>query len=61
MPGSHLATWRESDHEVIAGFCVIEAPDRDAALQIAGRNPILGQGGGVEVRPVAGWALGRGQ
>jgi hypothetical protein len=40
--------------EVIAGFYVIDAPDLDAALRIAGRNPILGQGGGVEVRPVAG-------
>jgi hypothetical protein len=40
--------------EVIAGFYVIDAPDLDAALRIAGRNPILAQGGGVEVRPVAG-------
>jgi hypothetical protein len=41
--------------DVIAGFCVIEAPDLDAALAIARRNPILQEGGGVEVRPVAGW------
>ncbi len=41
--------------EVVAGFYVIEAPDLDAALAIARRNPILRQGGGVEVRPVAGW------
>ena len=40
--------------EVIAGFYVIDAPDLDAALQIAGRNPANQQGGGVEVRPVAG-------
>ena len=40
--------------EVIAGFYVIEAPDLHAALRIAGRNPALAQGGGVEVRPVAG-------
>lgn len=40
--------------EVIAGFYVIEAPDLDAALRIAGRNPAVRQGGGVEVRPVAG-------
>ena len=38
--------------EVIAGFCVIEAPDLDAALEIAKRNPATQQGGGVEVRPV---------
>ena len=40
--------------EVVLGFYVIEAHDLDAALDVAGRNPILGQGGGVEVRPVAG-------
>lgn len=40
--------------EVIAGFYVIEAPDLDAALEIARRNPITEQGGGVEVRPVDG-------
>jgi hypothetical protein len=40
--------------EVIAGFYVIDAPDLDAALRIAGRNPAIRQGGGVEVRPVAG-------
>jgi hypothetical protein len=38
--------------EVVAGFCVIEAPDLDAALAIARRNPVLLEGGGVEVRPV---------
>jgi hypothetical protein len=40
--------------EVVAGFYIIEAPDLDAALAIAGRNPVIRQGGGVEVRPVAG-------
>jgi hypothetical protein len=40
--------------EVIAGFYVIDAPDLDAALRIAGSNPVVQQGGGVEVRPVAG-------
>ena len=38
--------------EVVAGFYVIEAPDLDAALAIARRNPATQQGGGVEVRPV---------
>ncbi|WP_112243297.1 YciI family protein [Kribbella monticola] len=38
--------------EVVAGFYVIEAPDLDAALEIARRNPATQQGGGVEVRPV---------
>ncbi len=40
--------------EVVAGFYIIEAPDLDAALELAGRNPVTQQGGGVEVRPVAG-------
>src|SRR5277367_541562 len=38
--------------EVVAGFYVIEAPDLDAALSIARRNPVVRDGGGVEVRPV---------
>jgi hypothetical protein len=39
--------------EVVAGFYILEAPDLDAALAIARRNPAVAQGGGVEVRPVA--------
>jgi hypothetical protein len=38
--------------EVVAGFYVIEAPDLDAALAIARRNPVVTGGGAVEVRPV---------
>jgi hypothetical protein len=38
--------------EVVAGFYVIEAPDLDAALSIARGNPVVRDGGGVEVRPV---------
>jgi hypothetical protein len=38
--------------EVVAGFYVIEAPDLDAALAIAKRNPVVRDGGAVEVRPV---------
>jgi hypothetical protein len=38
--------------EVVAGFYVIEAPDLDAALAIAQLNPVVRDGGGVEVRPV---------
>jgi hypothetical protein len=40
--------------EVVVGVYVIQAPHLDAALEIVRRNPILGDGGGVEVRPVAG-------
>jgi hypothetical protein len=45
--------------EIVVGICVIEAPDLDAALEIARRNPATQQGGGVEVRPVAGSTLER--
>ena len=38
--------------EVIAGFYVIEAPDLDAAIAIARTNPVVRDGGGVEIRPV---------
>lgn len=38
--------------EVVAGFYIIEAPDLDVALAIARTNPVLSEGGGVEVRPV---------
>jgi hypothetical protein len=38
--------------EVVTGFYVIEAPDLPAALAIAGTNPVIREGGGVEVRPV---------
>ncbi len=38
--------------EVVAGFYVIEADDLDAALAVARTNPVVHDGGGVEVRPV---------
>jgi hypothetical protein len=46
--------------EVVAGFYVIEAADLDAALAIARTNPVVRDGGGVEVRPVhSGWTAQR--
>jgi hypothetical protein len=41
----------DSSH-VVAGVYILEAPDLDAALAMAATNPVLEQGGGVEVRPV---------
>lgn len=38
--------------EIVAGFYVIEAAHLDDALAIAKTNPVLRDGGGVEVRPV---------
>jgi len=40
------------DGPIVAGFYVIEAPDLETALAIARTNPVLGEGGGVEVRLV---------
>lgn len=38
--------------QIVAGVYVIEAPDLDAALAIAGTNPAIRGEGGVEVRLV---------
>jgi hypothetical protein len=39
--------------EHVGGFCLLEADDLDAALEIAARIPAVRMGGAVEVRPVA--------
>lgn len=38
--------------DVVAGVYILEAPDLETALALAGTNPVIQQGGGVEVRPV---------
>lgn len=38
--------------QVVAGVYILEAPDLDTALATAATNPVLRQGGGVEVRPI---------
>lgn len=38
--------------EHVGGFCLVEADDLDAALEIAARIPAARFGGAVEVRPV---------
>ncbi|WP_285115540.1 YciI family protein [Leifsonia sp. fls2-241-R2A-40a] len=40
--------------EIIAGIGIIEAPDLEAALTIARRNPATRHGAGVEVREIEG-------
>jgi len=45
--------------EVIAGICIVEADDLDAALEIAKANPSARLGGSVEVRPVDGAMIER--
>jgi hypothetical protein len=39
--------------EHLGGYCLVEADDLDAALEIAARIPAARMGGAVEVRPVA--------
>ena len=41
----------DSPH-VVAGVYILEAPDLDAALATAATNPVVRQGGGLEVRPI---------
>jgi hypothetical protein len=43
--------------ESLVGLYVTEAADLDEALSRARRNPILHQGGGIEVRPVEGFLI----
>jgi len=38
--------------EIVAGVYILDAPDLDTALAMAATNPVVQQGGGVEVRPV---------
>ena len=38
--------------EHLGGFCLVEADDLDAALEIAARIPAARMGGAVEVRPL---------
>jgi hypothetical protein len=40
--------------EFFAGYYVLEAPDLDAALEVAGRIPAVRLGGAIEIRPVIG-------
>lgn len=49
--GTRAGTFVDSP-TVVAGFYLLEAPSLETALAIAGQNPIVRSGGGVEVRPV---------
>jgi hypothetical protein len=39
--------------DAIDGYCIVEAGDLDAAIELASRLPGLSLGGAVEVRPLA--------
>ena len=40
--------------EAIGGWCVYEADDLDAAIELASRIPAARMGGGIEIRPIEG-------
>jgi hypothetical protein len=40
------------ENDIVAGVYLLEAPDLDSAVAMAATNPVVQQGGGVEVRPV---------
>ncbi|GAA0905235.1 YciI family protein [Pseudonocardia zijingensis] len=42
--------------EIFGGYFLVEAPDLDSALELAGRIPALRSGGSVEVRPLVEYA-----
>jgi hypothetical protein len=41
--------------EALDGYCMFEADDLDAAIELASRIPAVGMGGAIEVRPIAEW------
>jgi hypothetical protein len=41
--------------EAIGGYFFFDAPDLDAAIELASRVPAAAMGGAVEVRPLAEW------
>jgi hypothetical protein len=41
--------------EALGGYCVFEADDLDAAIELAARVPAARLGGAVEVRPITEW------
>jgi hypothetical protein len=38
--------------EAIGGYCILEADDLDAAIEVAGTIPAASRGGAIEVRPL---------
>jgi hypothetical protein len=40
--------------EAIGGYCILEADDLDAAIEVAAKIPAASMGGGIEIRPLVG-------
>jgi hypothetical protein len=41
--------------EALDGYCVFEADDLDAAIELATRIPATSMGGAIEIRPIVEW------
>ena len=41
--------------EALDGYCMFEADDLDAAIELASKIPAASMGGAIEVRPLAQW------
>jgi hypothetical protein len=39
--------------EALDGYCIVEADDLDAAIELASRFPNASMGGAIEIRPIA--------
>ncbi len=38
--------------EAVGGYCVLDADDLDAAIELAAKIPAASMGGGIEIRPI---------
>jgi hypothetical protein len=45
--------------EVVGGFSIVQADSIEAAAELAHGCPVLANGGSVEVRPMAGYDMGK--
>jgi hypothetical protein len=45
--------------EIVGGYSIIQAESLDAAAELAHGCPVLQNGGFVEVRPLAGFSIGK--
>jgi hypothetical protein len=42
--------------EALDGYCVLEADDLDAAIELATKIPAIQSGGAIEIRPIVEWS-----
>jgi hypothetical protein len=42
--------------EALDGYCMLEADDLDAAIELASKIPAIHSGGAIEIRPILEWS-----